>query len=746
MGESESLSAMSAEQFGQPLPCHRPFTSYGLHAWLPRPDGRSGQDVREEIAEIEACGFGGVITSLSAEDYLDDETQWRALREALAELKRRGMVAWIVDEAGRPSGKARGRVVERYPEGQARALLYAGVAVEGPRRCRLPIPRGNVVAARALPWRGDHPTLDGVVDLRGNVHGDEVHAEVPKGRWLVLAFVERFLVGGTFAHDPLAGKEPYLNILDKKAAETFVNITYEAYRAAIADYFGNVVVGFHTDEVMLTTTAFPVDTEFPPFPAIPWTPQLPWLFADRYQYDLLSSLPALLHDVGPRTAGIRCDFYRLIGELCRESYFQTIADWCVANGLKLKIHPLAEESLVAQTAVGGSIYACSASAHVPAPDLLSFTMEAFKSRDQCLPAPKMVSSVAHTAGREQCLCDYFDYYKIAAGVKTSLEQARAAIGWVYVQGVNGLTNLQDWHQRSVEDWQHLNEYAARLTLALTGGTHVADLAVLYPITTIWSHYVPSVKFMMLAPIGSPDRPKIWSETYAAEASMWEAPFRDVVWELLEHQRDFDIVDDDSLAGAGLEGGKLRIAHESYKALIIPPMDVVDQRSLERAIRFAEQGGLVFGFHPLPREIAQHDGDQATRDALTSLFGDDKPLPGQYTTAKHGHGNAVVVADHNGLLQGLADLVPADIVIAPACPSVFGLHRRKDGKDIYFLSTYAPDSVDLSVTLRATGRAEIWDPITGTIHAVDNAEQDQDNGCTRMKLSLDGSSGQLIVFS
>jgi len=267
--------------------------------------------------------------------------------------------------------------------------------------------------------------------------------------------------------------------------------------------------------------------------------------------------------------------------------------------------------------------------------------------------------------------------------------------------------------------------------------------VLYPITTIWSHYVPSVRFLMLPPMGSPERPNVWSETYAPEASMWEAPFRDLVWELLEHQRDFDIVDDDSLVGARFENGGLCIADESYKALIIPPMDVNDQRSLDRMRAFTQQGGLTIGFHPLPCRSAQQDGDAQTKAATAALFGQDVPLAGQYKVHECGSGKGVVVADSSGLLRALRDLMPPDIVIEPPTRLVFGLHRRRDGRDIYFLSNHAPEHIDLSVALRATGRPEIWDPATGTIEQATGVEQ-LDEG-TRLALSLDAGSGKLIVF-
>ena len=735
---------MNPKDFVNPPNRFRPFVAYGTQSKVPGSRGELGEKAVSEVTEIEQFGFGGVVTTVNAENYLNDSGNWQGLRQVLEQLKLRKMTAWIGDDVGRPSGKAEGQVLVRCPEGQAEALFQCSSTVEGPRTCRLAIPHGKLVAAWALPWQGDHPLLDGALDLAPNVNDDEIDASVPNGNWLLIAFVERFIDGGTFAQDPIAGKSPYINILSRQVTQAFLDISYEAYHREVGDYFGDVVLGFHNDEIMLTTAAFPVDTPFPPFPAIPWVDGLAGIFKERYGYDLLPSLPALFHDIGPSTTRIRCDFYRLIGETCRDAFFQPIADWCSVHSVKLRTQPLAEESLVAQTAFNGSIFPYLEAAHVPSGDILSFSIEMFKTRDQCLPAAKLVSSAAHVGGRQECISDFLDYYETAAGVKTTVEQARTVIGWLYVQGATSLGSLSDWRRRSTNDWQHLNAYAGRLGLALNGGIHVADLAVLFPITTTWAHYIPSNKFMMLPPIGSPHRPKIWSESYAPEASMWEAPFRELIWGLLEHQRDMDIIDDDSLSRANIADAELRIADENYKALIIPPMDVIDQQSLEKATTFAEQGGLVIGFHPLPCRIAQQDDDEAARNMVTSLFGEAKPLAGQFRTLKHGRGRVVVVSDLDGLLKALADLVPPDVTVSPKCPTVFVLHRRRDGRDIYFLSNLAPDPVDVTVTLRASGATEIWDPIEGVVSTIEHAAQD--NGCTSIDLSLEGSSGQLIVIS
>lgn len=757
---------MHPSEFRDPPPEHRPLLTT---ACILPPGAAVAPTTLQALpidclGTVQALGFGGVVTGLNRQNFLDSPEHWHTLRAGLAELRRLGMRAWIWDERGRPSGKAAGKVVARYPQGQARGLLYAGFSAEGSRRCTWTLPAGQVVAAWALPWQGDHPTLDGALPLDAAIRDGAVTVDLPPGRWLVASFVERALHTGTFAHDYASGDEPYINILDRRAVEIFRDVAYEAFRANLADYFGSVIQGFQTDEPMLITTAFPVRTRppwhpadqagesgqagpeesvFPPYPAIPWLADLPERFARRYGYDLLPCLPALCHDIGPQTARICCDFYRLIGELCGRAYSQTLGDWCRAQGLKLKIHPLGEESLVVHTALEGSIYPFWAPADAPAADLLSASIETFKARDQCLPAPKMASSVAHAHGRTEVICDFADYYQYNAGLRVSPEQLRGCVGWVYVQGVTSLANLCDWRARPAEEWRRLNAYAARLGYCLSSGTHIADLAVLYPITTVWAHYVPSARYLMLPPIGSLERPKIWSEIYAPEAMAWEVPFREAVWTLLEHQRDLDIVDDQALSEARCQGGRLLIAGEAYRALILPPMDVIDQETLRAAADFARSGGLVIAFHPLPSMSAQHGEDRDLRQAVQALFGARIPFAGQFTVQPAGEGRVAVVADLGGLLKALAELIPPDIQVEPATPAVLGLHRQVQGRHVYFLTNNGPQPVELTVTLRTVGRPQVWDPWDGSV--VPGVEHQAAPQGTRLRLALDGYAGKLVLF-
>jgi hypothetical protein len=70
-------------------------------------------------------------------------------------------------------------------------------------------------------------------------------------------------------------------------------------------------------------------------------------------------------------------------------------------------------------------------------------------------------------------------------------------------------------------------------MILTGGHQVADLAVVYPVESIWTRFTPS---------------RVWANDATAAARI-ENPFRSVADGLFNAQRDFTFVDSRSLAEA-----------------------------------------------------------------------------------------------------------------------------------------------------------------------------------------------------
>jgi hypothetical protein len=79
-------------------------------------------------------------------------------------------------------------------------------------------------------------------------------------------------------------------------------------------------------------------------------------------------------------------------------------------------------------------------------------------------------------------------------------------------------------------------------------------------------------------------------------------FASLCRELIQHQVEFDIVDEKNLAAAKIEGTTLVVGGHTYDVVVLPPMDTIRLRTLETIHRFAQDGGSVFA-HPLHPQFA-----------------------------------------------------------------------------------------------------------------------------------------------
>ena len=69
----------------------------------------------DQLSRYKDRGLGGVVCNVAFQDYLRSEENWKTLARAVAEFAKLGMVVWIYDEQGYPSGAAGGLVLKENP-------------------------------------------------------------------------------------------------------------------------------------------------------------------------------------------------------------------------------------------------------------------------------------------------------------------------------------------------------------------------------------------------------------------------------------------------------------------------------------------------------------------------------------------------------------------------------------------------------------------------------------------------------
>jgi hypothetical protein len=718
------------------------------------------EQMRVQLREFADKGMPGIILHgrFGLEVPYIGATYLDRIKLAVDEARVLGMKTWIYDEMNWPSGTADHQVVEARPDLSQRYLECVSLEVRGPWFAYLTggdsryldFERSTPVAAFALA-RG----TDEVRDLTRNLSfGNVIPFEVPPGNWTLMYFVEK-------------RAEYYIDALDPEATAEFLRRGYEPYVERLAPLDTEQMPGFYTDEPAMHYYVTGRSN-----PIVPWTKDMFRRFHEHCGYDLRRRLPDLFYDVGRDSARVRHDFYNAITDFYADAYYRQIHDWCREHNVAFTGHLLYEEWLRLMVRVEGNPFK-----HYPHLDVIGVDHLYPVIGTPDLPAEhvamKVGSSAAHQNRSPRLLCESFG----GIFMDTTMQRMKWITDWEYVLGVN-LLNPHGFHYTlegpRKRDWPPsmfyqypwwrfygaFSDYVSRLSHLLSGGRHVADVAILWPINAMFAAYRPQER----TPLG--DR--------------IEHDFNALTELFLRIHHDYDYVDESLLAAAPAQDGRLIVGDERHALVVVPPMAHIQLATLERLERFVDEGGRVMGAVLLPGEAFGVDGLVDVRERVGQLFGVDPADVGRIDPEA---GLGIVDREHHGggrtafvtaasLSRGLPEarqrelrqpgvpesdrfvvepqeagetryllrledgttvevgeeveaerlriratvadaverLIEPDVGISN--PDVLYLHRVQDGRDLVFLvnSTSGPQRAEIG--LRGEVRPELWDPSTG----------------------------------
>ena len=159
----------------------------------------------------------GYMETKMSPSYLSEEF-FTLVRYAVEYADEKGMVTWLYDEGGWPSGSACGKVTEKYPEVRAKRLAVKNLSLK---------------AGEVLKWEDDFITV--LYDEKTLVNEDvmfesETDAEI-------------------YYIETINTREPHLQC--KKAVREFISSTYDEYKKYMGDLFGKKTFAMFTDEAIL---------------------------------------------------------------------------------------------------------------------------------------------------------------------------------------------------------------------------------------------------------------------------------------------------------------------------------------------------------------------------------------------------------------------------------------------------------------------------------------------------------------
>jgi hypothetical protein len=483
-------------------------------------------------------GMGGVVCNVAFQDYLRSEEAWQTLIAAVESCRTQGLVVWIYDEKGYPSGGAGGLVLEERPEYEAQALAYDAT---------LPEP-----------------------------------------------FVVRPAYEFTHASNNYHAARRYINLIDDRAVRLFIEKTHEAYRQRLGDRIGTTVKAFFTDEPSLITVNLgqipeaarqrvpvvdPVDPNVKALPSVPWVYDLPARYRERYGADLLAVRRSLFVGDTDADRAVRQRYWALIADLVAERYYGAIQEWCAAAGVASSGHNLWEEAIMHHPTLYGNGLKALTRFDIPGLDELSSNPEV-PLNGHWMTAALPASAAILTGGR-RIFTEVSDFSEKMGGAgPVSLSFMQAAAAWQAAFGVTEFTLYYDVMDRSAEDTRAYGDCVGRLNAILKPAKLDPDVLLYYPIHDLWAEYKPVSEPVTL-------------DSQTAHARSLVTSFNRLGQALTRTQIPFTLIDHDFLAAAKVrQGGTLEIKGHCFRALIMPQDVALPEAAAKVVARFQAQGGTV----------------------------------------------------------------------------------------------------------------------------------------------------------
>jgi len=545
--------------------------------------------------------------------------------------------------------------------------------VRGGSTVTIPCPAG-LLAARAYPIVGKKLQRGGL-DLTPLAKAGKISWTAPAGNWEVWVFYTQRRAGS-------------LNPLMKGAGDTVIRGYFQQFQDRNPGRTSKGLNYFFNDELHIGLGKSA------------WNPDVPKEFRRRKGYDLLEVLPAMWVDMGDITPKVRMDYADVRMSLMEERYFKPIYAWHASRGMIFGcdnhgrgLHPHAY----------GDYFRATRWYSAPGHDTPGGSAHPIKG--------KVSSSIANLYRRPRVWLEA--YHSLGWGATPERLMFATRENYLYgctlfsLHGLYYSTYGSHWewappcYHFRMPYWAHMHvflRYFDRLSYLMSQGHHVCDVAIIYPV--------------------APYQAEMNGKAACSTAF-------DLAGRLMKAGIDFDFIDNDSLARADVENGRLTVkaADASYRVLVFPNMNAVRWESIEKAADFVQGGGKVYVVGALPAA-----SDRAGRNDPKLVAMNDKAFK---TDCRMADNRKVVTAIRNAFVQDVRGI----------SRTVRALHRKVGPRDVYLVMGARPGDV---VEFRTKGAVELWDPWTGSVRPLRVVKRTATG--TRVALPLEEYEAQVVVFT
>jgi hypothetical protein len=270
----------------------------------------------------------------------------------------------------------------------------------------------------------------------------------------------------------------------------------------------------------------------------------------------------------------------------------------------------------------------------------------------------------------------------------------------------------------------LVDYTRRLSCLMSVGRPAADIAVYYPMSSLWL-----------------------ADTAAHQAELQLTRL------LLDNQRDFDFIDEYALTQVleNRNGILYNLSGQSYRVVLIPSASAISEAALDILEGFAGSGGQVVFLERKPSLLVKRTFRDAGSLPVTdwAVFDPEIRLsiPGIFPYTNEGYAGEYRThlpddLPEVSLTPALLEALPEPVIrLDRYCPDIKYIHRKLKDTDVILLFNEGREPQNLVITVAATGQVHIWDAFTGEV--VPWPHEQEGSTHTLINLELEGWETKVI---